>query len=470
MNTRKIRSAHLLRILPAAGAAVIIALAGASLAGCSSARADGVIRVPEEVATLTEAVDTAEPGDMILLGAGTYNESVTVETPDITIRGADRNKTVIDGEGVRPYGIVSIADGVRVENLTVTGHTFYGVLITGVHDKTGFTARGLDGYEPFDPAKFPPVERFSVEYVTASNNGLYGIYAFNAQHGTISSTYTSGSADSGLYVGQCRECNILVEDNIAERNAVGFENANASDSVVVVGNRFTRNRVGLTLTSNYQEALHPQKKNLVAGNLIAGNQDAQSPAQAQGGFGIGIGIAGGLDNELVDNRVADNELAGLILTNTEDLPSERNIVTGFFENNGVDVVNDSAERSPARGNCVAAETAAGAELTTLPEGGGWIIENDCADSDAEQQQPSALGKGGASRGFLGSTAAPSAGAAGGTGGPPGMSYLKVPAPPAQQGMDDPEAKPTGRVGKVKLPSRDDYETPDASLLAEWALR
>ena len=86
-----------------------------------------------------------------------------------------------------------------------------------------------------------------------------------------------GSADSGFYVGQCRDCDILVTDNVAERNAVGFENANASDSLVIVGNRFAGNRVGLTLLSSYQEAFLPQQVNQVVGNLISDNDAGRLP-------------------------------------------------------------------------------------------------------------------------------------------------------------------------------------------------
>ena len=117
-----------------------------------------------------------------------------------------------------------------MENLTVAGATFYGVLFTGLHDANGPSAPTADGYQTWDPEQFPPLQRFRVDHVTAHNNGLYGIYAFNAQHGVITDSYASGSADSGIYVGQCRACDILVSGNVAERNAVGFENANASDS------------------------------------------------------------------------------------------------------------------------------------------------------------------------------------------------------------------------------------------------
>ncbi len=187
-----------------------------------------LVRVPTDVATLQEAAGRVAAGGVIEVEPGTYEQSVTISTPDVTIRGTDRNSTIIDGDGSRPYGVVGIADGIRVQNLTVRNPTFYGVLITGLHDAGGPRANNGDAYEPFDPARFPPVQRFSISYVTAHNNGLYGIYAFDAQHGVIADSYASGSADSGFYVGQCRQCDILVQGNVAERNAVGFENANAS--------------------------------------------------------------------------------------------------------------------------------------------------------------------------------------------------------------------------------------------------
>ena len=247
------------RPLPAA--ILAIALAASALAGCTAGQAPTrtEVHVPADAATLGAAMDLVSAGGVIVVSAGTYPEQLLVDKEDVTIRGEDRNLTVIDGGGIRPYGIVAIAGGVRIENLTVTGTTFYGVLVTGLHDGDGPADPGDDGYTGWDPEKFPPLQRFLVDHVTAYNNGLYGIYAFNSQHGVIRDSYASGSADSGFYVGQCEDCDILVTGNVAERNAVGFENANASDSVVIVGNRFSGNRVGMTLLSSYQEAFTPQR-------------------------------------------------------------------------------------------------------------------------------------------------------------------------------------------------------------------
>ncbi|GAA1953554.1 right-handed parallel beta-helix repeat-containing protein [Microbacterium deminutum] len=363
---------HTLRRLLAAAALVAVLASGTA---CAAPSNDGLlVRVPQDASTLSEAAEQVAPGGTILIAPGTYDDELQINTPDVTVRGEDRNATVIDGGGIRPYGIVSIADGVTVENLTVTGATFYGVLFTGLHDKNGPSAPTADGYTPWDPEAFPPLQRFLIDHVTAYNNGLYGIYAFNAQHGVIRDSYASGSADSGIYVGQCRNCDVLVAGNVAERNAVGFENANASDSVVITGNRFSRNRVGLTLLSSYQEAFTPQHANQVVGNLISDNDAADSPSQAEGGFATGVGISGGEANIFERNRISGNARAGVILTNTEDLPATGNRFTAnVYAANGVDLGNVSAARTPATSNCAedspsTAPAALAAELTAGCDG------------------------------------------------------------------------------------------------------
>ena len=399
------------------------------------------VRVPEDAATIGEAVARVAEGGLVLVGPGTYGEQVLIDKPDITLRGTDRNATVIDGGGVRSYGVVAVADGVSVENLTVTRATFYGVLITGLHDADGPTAHGVDGYTHLDPEKFPPIHRFAIDHVTASNNGLYGLYAFDAHDGVIRDSYASGSADSGIYVGQCESCGILVSGNVAENNAVGFENANASDSVWIVGNRFSGNRVGMTLLSNYQEAFTPQRANVVAGNLIGGNVGADSPAQADGGFGIGVGVGGGTHNTFENNRIHDNPRAGVLLSGTEDLSAVGNVFSGTaWSGNGVDIANVSSARAQAEGNCVGDGTP-----TTLP------VDLLAACPDAAQ--PAA---------DLGALPAASA--------PPGVSFLKVAAPPTQPGLADVGAPARVLPARVALPDRAAIALPAQDLLGDRARR
>ncbi|WP_262007064.1 nitrous oxide reductase family maturation protein NosD [Streptomyces sp. FIT100] len=322
------------------------------------------IRVPAQAATINAALDRARPGDLVLVSPGVYHESVQVRTDRVVLRGTDRNRVIVDGQGRRSNGIVVTAAGVSVENLTVRNHLLNGVLVTGMSDASGGLARGSDGYQHLDPARFPPLDGFRVRYVTAHANGLYGIYAFNARHGVIERNYASGSADSGLYVGQCKPCHVLVQDNIADHNAVGYEGTNASGPIWVLRNRFTRNRVGLTVGTDYQEAYVPQTGAVVVGNVVSDNNAPDTPEQADGGFGIGIGIAGGQRNAVLRNRVSGNSHAGIVLASHEDVPPSGNrLEDNALSGNSVDIIYQASARSPGQGNCLRGNTL----HRTLPE-------------------------------------------------------------------------------------------------------
>ncbi|MER6632544.1 right-handed parallel beta-helix repeat-containing protein [Streptomyces sp. NPDC000987] len=354
--------------------------------GRRPAGAQVTIRVPADAPTISDAVSLAHPGDLVLVAPGVYHESVRIDAARITLRGESRDKVVIDGRLQQPNGVVVTAPGVAVENLTVRNNTQNGVLVTG----SAAAAAGLPGrsggYDTGDePVTF--LKSFLVSHVTATRNGLYGIYAFSAQNGVIEHSYASGGADSGIYVGQCKPCRIVVRDNIAELNAVGYEGTNAGGDMYVVGNRLVGNRVGLTTDSDHQEKLLPQRGAVIAGNLIAANQQRATPEQADGGWGTGIGIDGGGDNRFIRNRIADNSNAGLVITATVDIPPVGNqIVDNTFTGNGVDVGWTFPTATRGRGNCLrgnALRTTVPARLATtascpLPAGspspsGRWAM-------------------------------------------------------------------------------------------------
>ncbi|MFE5591160.1 nitrous oxide reductase family maturation protein NosD [Streptomyces sp. NPDC056549] len=368
------------------------------VAGCSNGDDDGsgkgrrpsgaqvTIRVPGDAPTISSAVSLAHPGDLVLVAPGVYHESVKVSTPRVTLRGESRDKVVIDGRLQQPNGVVVAAPGVAVENLTVRNNTQNGVLVTGSAKAAAGLPGRSGGYDTGDePVTF--LKSFLVSHVTATRNGLYGIYAFSAQNGVIEHSYASGGADSGIYVGQCKPCRIVVRDNIAELNAVGYEGTNAGGDMYVVGNRLVGNRVGLTTGSDHQEKLLPQQGAVIAGNLIASNQQRATPQQADGGWGIGIGVDGGSDNRFVRNRIARNSNAGLVITATADIPAVGNQITNnTFSGNSVDVGWMFPTAARGRGNCLRGNdlrttvparlaTSASCPLpsTTLSPAGQWAM-------------------------------------------------------------------------------------------------
>ncbi|SEC76161.1 Nitrous oxidase accessory protein NosD, contains tandem CASH domains [Streptomyces misionensis] len=344
------------------------------VAGCGSGGDDGAakgrrpdgarvtIHVPADAPTISDAVTLARPGDLVLVAPGEYHESVRIRTPRVTLRGESREKVVIDGRLRQPNGVVVAAPGVAVENLTVRNNTQNGVLVTGSAAAVAGLPGRSGGYDTGDePVSF--LKSFLVSYVTATRNGLYGIYAFSAQNGVIEHSYASGGADSGIYVGQCKPCRVVVRDNIAELNAVGYEGTNAGGDMYVVGNRFVGNRVGLTTDSDHQEKLLPQRGAVVAGNLIADNQQPGTPEQADGGWGIGVGVDGGSGNRFLRNRITGNADAGFVITATADLPSDDNRITdNTFAANGVDVGWTFPSATRGKGNCLSGNTL----RTTVP--------------------------------------------------------------------------------------------------------
>ncbi|GAA2219305.1 hypothetical protein GCM10010360_41190 [Streptomyces nogalater] len=347
-----------LRVMAALLSTLVCVLAGCGSGGDGSdhgRRPSGehvTIRVPADAPTISDAVSLARPGDLVLVAPGVYHESVKVSTPRVTLRGESRDKVVIDGRTRQPNGVVVSAPGVAVENLTVRNNTQNGVLVTGSAKAAAGLPGRSGGYDTGDePVTF--LKSFLVSHVTATRNGLYGIYAFSAQNGVIEHSYTSGAADSGIYVGQCKPCRIVVRDNIAELNAVGYEGTNAGGDMYVVGNRLVGNRVGLTTNSDHQEKLLPQRDAVIAGNLIAANQQRATPEQADGGWGTGIGVDGGSGNRFLRNRVTGNSNAGLVITATADIPPVGNqIVDNMFDGNGVDIGWSFPTATRGRGNCL----------------------------------------------------------------------------------------------------------------------
>ncbi|MFE2601399.1 right-handed parallel beta-helix repeat-containing protein [Streptomyces sp. NPDC059396] len=424
------------------------------VAGCSSGGGDDgsdkgrrpegarvTIRVPGDAPTISDAVSLAHPGDLVLVAPGVYHESVKIDTARITLRGESRHRVVIDGRLRQPNGVVVAAPGVAVENLTVRNNTQNGVLVTG----SAAAVAGLPGSGGYDTGDEPVslLKSFLVSYVTATRNGLYGIYAFSAQNGVIEHSYTSGGADSGIYVGQCKPCRIVVRDNVSELNAVGYEGTNASGDMYVVGNRLVGNRVGLTTSSDHQEKLLPQRDAVVAGNLIADNQQTQTPEQADGGWGIGIGVDGGSDNRFIRNRITGNTNAGLVITATADLTADRNRITdNTFTANGVDVGWTFPTATRGQGNCLRGN----ALRTTVP---ARLTDTASCPVPAKSPTPS------------GSWASPTA--------PAGIPFTDVAAPGPQP--EFPHATTTGPTvvpDVPALPDITDIALPSPSLLAAGA--
>lgn len=328
-----------------------VAVLATATVGCGSDSSDGgdgptgrIVLVPGDQATIQAAVDDAKPGDLVLIEPGTYHESVTVDTPRLTIRGTDRNTVILDGGDSLSNGISVTADGVTIENLTIHSYAFNGIVFNGVGtDPDAVYGTGAD-----------VLDRYRVSYVTSYNNGLYGIYAFSSRNGEIDHSLTSGHPDSGIYIGQCKPCNVVIHDVISERNAIGYYGTNASGGVYIVNSIFRRNRLGITPNSQKMEQLSPQVETVVAGNLVIDNDDPDTPEVPRGFFGGGIVIGGGTEDLVIRNRVQGHPAYGIGLVSLNPFEPENNRVeANVLTDNNIDLYyGPSATVTAPAGNCL----------------------------------------------------------------------------------------------------------------------
>jgi hypothetical protein len=285
---------HRFRLLALLAALAVTALPAAACGDSDDAAesSDGggdTLRVPQDHETIQEAVDEADPGDLVLVDAGTYEEAVDVTTENITIRGVDRNEVILDGGFELENGIrVLDTDGVVVENMTARNYV-----------SNGFYWTGSDYYRG--------------SYLTAYRNGDYGIYSFDAYHGQFDHSLGWGSPDAGFYIGECYPCDAVIDTVDSQYNGLGYSGTNSGGDLYIVNSVFANNRAGVVPNSGSYELCYPSRETTVAGNVVHDNNYMDGPGidvslLAQGN---GILLAGAVRADVSKNLVYSHDRTGI---------------------------------------------------------------------------------------------------------------------------------------------------------------
>jgi len=173
---------------------------------------------PADFSKIQEAINAANPGDIIYVHNGTYYENVVVNKR-VSLIAENRNATIIDSQA-KDNTVYVTADYVGISGFTIrNGSPFGGIMLHGA--------------------------RHSAIINNVVTNNWYGIYV-----------HFSGS-------------NIISENFILENRAGGVFLSFESEANVIDGNTVTLNWVGIEMLYDTHETY--EGRNLIIGNAISNN-------------------------------------------------------------------------------------------------------------------------------------------------------------------------------------------------------
>jgi parallel beta-helix repeat protein len=239
--------------------------------------------------SIQAAVNAANPGSIIRIEPGVYNETIVVNKANMQLLGT-ANGVIIQNPGDEENGITvnDAGDGFVLKNVTVRNFEENGVYLTHV-------------------------DNFLLSNVTAINNGEYGLFPVFCNGGLIEHCSATGHTDTGIYVGQSN--NVEMNFNNAFANVQGLEIENCTN-VSASKNQCYDNSAGITviflpgLTNSNSTNITVSNNHVYDNNHV----NFSSPGDGFENFippGTGILVLAGTQVTVKNNIVSGNNTFGI---------------------------------------------------------------------------------------------------------------------------------------------------------------
>jgi len=301
---------------------------GGALTGSVGGSGTGGIHEVRDGGSIQAAVAAAQPGDVIEIYPGTYNETVYIDKDDLVLSGIVVNGQwpVMEGDGELNDAVLYSGNGITVENLQIQ------------HYK-GNAIMGQAG------------NNFLIRKNNIIDTGVYGIFPEFGTNGLISHNVLSGIEDAAIYVGMSD--NIHVTNNEVFDNVAGIEIENTRHSIVE-NNYVHDNTGGILVFITPGLPIKTTFDTIVRNNFIVNNNTPNFgiPGSTVAGIPAGTGILNmaGDQTTIEGNVITGNKVIGILITDHMNAPNvildpdadpssdEIAILDNMMWNNGYDTI------------------------------------------------------------------------------------------------------------------------------------
>ena len=287
-----------------------------------------IIHVPEDYATIQDAINAANAGDTIFIHPGIYYGNIFINK-SLALIG--NSSTIIDGNGIGTVIVVSV-NNVNITGLTIQ-NSGYEWLSSGIsvnsnsntisNNNIRSTHYGIVlNYSSSNFIRFNNLsdnEKAGVLLLFSSNNSisenlicfnrLNGISLVSSQDTIVSSNFISENKQFGVGLWDSKDNTITHNAAVSNNGDDGIYIYNSERNIVMGNPIYFNGYDGISLYSS----LH----NTISNNMISNNKMP------------GILLSNSSDNIIRENTISNNDIEGLYLTNSRNNTIFNN---GLFNN------------------------------------------------------------------------------------------------------------------------------------------
>ena len=332
-TTRSRPRGRLLRALAVTGAGALLLAALPGVASAHGGPRTLHVGPHAEFATIQAAVEDARSGDTIRIAPGTYTEAVCIQGKGLTIRGAGRDRTVINWvPGTEPTDLRGIPCWQATDDAdqedddpgdtladNVSGlfflHPDSPVTVKGLqtqdHTANGIAAWGADGFT-VTATKGVGHDRYGILAANSRNIHVVG----NVEEGTDRSTdpLAPDSGTAGISVGDSADSRTLIAGNRVRGYNLGIFIRESSGGRVDA-NHLSGNCIGILTFDDSMTEIPGAPANVEGGDWrISANVSAannryclQGPNGDQRISGVGMAVVNAADVRVTGNVILDHQ-------------------------------------------------------------------------------------------------------------------------------------------------------------------